>query len=113
VSGAAIGAGIGGLAALAALLLLLFLFKRKKPADMPEEAEEETAGSDQTVNLSDGGYISEYGLSDGVRPVDSDEDDEDLPQAGPGDGNYDSDLENASEHNPDELDEVALDPDEA
>jgi hypothetical protein len=109
-SNGAIGAAAGGFAALAALLLLLLLKKKKKPVEEPNgETETET-----TLNSIDDDdvYISEYGLSDGVRPVDDSDDHEDLPQCAPGEGNYGSDIENASEHNPEFEDDI-VDPDEA
>jgi hypothetical protein len=102
VSGAALGGGAaGGLAALAALALLLLLLKKKKKAiEELEETGESTAG---TIDEDDA-YISEYGLSDGVRPVDSDEDREDVPHEAMDDSGEDSGGEHMSEHNPDELD---------
>jgi hypothetical protein len=102
VSGAAIGGGAaGGLAALAALALLLLLFKKKKTkVEEPEETGESTAG---TID-DDDAYISEYGLSDGVKPIESDEDREDLPHGSVGNSDEASVGEHMSEHNPDELD---------
>jgi hypothetical protein len=89
------------LAALAALaLLLLLLKKKKKQVEEPEETGESTVG---TID-DDDAYISEYGLSDGVKPVDSDEDREDLPHEALGDSGEGNVPEHVSEHNPDELD---------
>jgi hypothetical protein len=87
------------LAAIAALLLLLLLLKKKAP--VPEQVEE-TAGSDSAALDEVDGYISEYGLSDNVRPMD-DEDQEDLPQEGASADGGDGELENASEINPDDF----------
>jgi hypothetical protein len=102
VSGAAIGGGAaGGLAGLAALALLLLLFKKRKPELLPEQPEEDT----RTTTVEDeGAFVSEYGLSDGVKQDDGDRDVGDLPQA-PGDTAAEDALaEHASEHNPDDLD---------
>jgi hypothetical protein len=89
------------LAALAALALLLLLLKKKKEkVEEPEETGESTAG---TID-DDDAYISEYGLSDGVRPVESDEDREDLPQEAVDNSDEGSVAEHLSEHNPDEVD---------
>jgi hypothetical protein len=112
VSGAVIGGSLGGLAALAALLLLLLLRKKKKQEEVEEG--EETVGSESTLGTIDGEdeYISEYGLSDGVRPLDSDQDVNDLPNDEL-DSNFIDECSNASEHNPEELDDGALDPDES
>jgi hypothetical protein len=100
VSGAAIGGGAaGGLAALAALALLLLLLKKKrKKVEAPEETVESVS---HTID-DDDAYISEYGLSDGGKRLESDEDREDLPQEALGDSNEDSVAEHLSEHNPDE-----------
>jgi hypothetical protein len=102
---------LGGLVAVAALLLLLFLFKKKKkPPDLAEETveSESAVGSAGEMEL----YISEYGLSDGVRPVDGDDDREDLPNvAGSGDA-LGSDFAGASEHNPDDIENIQSEPDE-
>jgi hypothetical protein len=94
---------VGGLAALAALLLLLFLKKRKPPDEVLEVVESETTLESTVVDSEE--YISEYGLSDGVQPMDEDDDQEDLPQLCDGSGAYNSQSENVSEHNPEELDE--------
>jgi hypothetical protein len=98
VSGAAIGGGAaGGLAALAALVLLLLLFKKKKnKIEQPEETAESTVG---TIDEEDA-YVSEYGLSDEVRPLGSDEDREDLPREGLDNSGEDGLAEHVSEHNP-------------
>jgi hypothetical protein len=109
-AGGAIGAGLGGLAALAALLLLFLLRKKTKSLQEPEETVSDTM---TVTNEEDEVYISEYGLSDGVRPVDDHDELEDLPRAAPIDLTYDSDLQNASEHNPDDFGDPDFDPDEA
>lgn len=94
---------------MAALLLLFLLKKKKKPPPMDEE----TIASDSAMETitEENAYISEYGLSDGVRPVDGDEDQKDLPRQGSGGSDDHSDLQNASEINPDEFD-PSLGPDE-
>jgi hypothetical protein len=101
-SGGAIGIGIGGLVVVGALLLLLFLMKRKKGLNVHEP--EETGDESMVDTITDNdNYISEYGLSEGVRPMEDEDGGEDLPQvAGDGD-QYVSDIENASEHNPEDL----------
>jgi hypothetical protein len=98
---------------LVALLIVLFLLKRKKK-DPKEIADDECTETDTTLSTAgdDDVYISEYGLSDGVRPVDPSEDCQDLPQAVSTGGNYESDIENASEHNP-EFEDAMADPGEA
>jgi hypothetical protein len=110
-AGGAVGIGVGSLAALAALLLLLFLKRKKKK---PDEEPEATIESEATTTVDeDDMYISEYGLSDGGRPIDEDEDVEDLPQVAASAGDYNSDMQNASEHNPDEeFGDGIFDPDE-
>jgi hypothetical protein len=57
-------------------------------------------------------YISEYGLSDDLHEMEDDDGGEDLPQAAREDGDYVSDLANASEVNPEDLDEGSFEPDE-
>jgi hypothetical protein len=111
VSSAAIGAAAGGLAALAALVLLLLLFKKRKKVDEVVETVESEATLESTIDEDDV-YISEYGLSDGVRPMDDDDDYGDLPRDVSPDGACDSETGNISEHNPEELDEGGLDLDE-
>jgi hypothetical protein len=108
LSGGAIGGGLSGLAALAALLLLLFLKRKKKE---PEQVEETVETGSNTVDEDDA-YISEYGLSDGVQPVDADQDDEDLPQAMPEEPSEGSDRAALSERSPDDFDAAEADPDE-
>jgi hypothetical protein len=102
---------LGGLAALAALLLLFLLKRKKNQGDQGEVDETMTV---ETTSMDDDEiYISQYGLSDGVRPIDGDDDYEDLPQAAPSDEPYNEEFENASEHNPEDLEGVPLDPDES
>jgi hypothetical protein len=110
-AGAAAGIGVGGLAAIGALLLLLFLIKRRKRMD-PNEPNETGGESTAETMTENEAYISEYGLSDGVRPMNDEEIREDLPQVVGDDGQYGSEIENASEHNPEDLDEGLGDPDE-
>jgi hypothetical protein len=101
-TGAAIGAGVGGLAALAALALLFILLKRRKKPEGP--LEEETTVDDTMTEVDD--YISEYGLSDGRALVDDvDGVGEDQPVMDP--GNYESDQENISERNPEDFENGA------
>jgi hypothetical protein len=103
---------MGGLAALAAVLLLLFLKKRRKKKT-GDEAQE--TGADLVIETftEDEPCISEYGLSEGCDPGEDGEDQEDLPQAGSDVGHWNSDLGNASEHNPEDIDEGILDADES
>jgi hypothetical protein len=62
-----------------------------------------------TEVLSDGmEFISEYGLSDHAPAPDDSSDNEDLPADPNGAGYFDSDEMNASEHNPDELDDFQV-----
>jgi hypothetical protein len=109
-TGGAVGIGVAGVIAIAALLTLLLFLKRRK--QKPEEPEG-TVSTETTLEAEedDGRYISEYGLSDGVRPVDHNGDAEDLPRVDGPEGDYHSDMENASEHNPEELGDGAVDSD--
>lgn len=106
LSSGAIGAGAGGLAAIAFLLLLLLLLKKKKvaPESAVETVEVDTTGADTLE------YISEYGLSDGLaHNVDSGDEaghPSDVPHE-PSD--FVSDDINASEHNPDDFEGFADD----
>jgi hypothetical protein len=110
LSSGAIGGGVSGLAALAALILL-FLLRRKKKEVV--ELDEETVETGSTTVNDDDGYVSEYGLSDAVQPLDNGEDDEDLPKSAEKDGGCDgSEMEALSERNPDEFNEAEPDPDE-
>jgi hypothetical protein len=95
-----LGGGLGGLAALAALLLLFLLFKKKKNAVDDPLAQLET---DVTLD-EESTYISEYGMSDGAKPQDHDDDGvgDDIPRSGNGPED-DDDSSGASEHNPDEI----------
>jgi hypothetical protein len=85
---------------------LLVLFKKKK--QKPDPSTQETT---ETVTLTEEAtYISEYGMSDGVRPP-GDGDDElgdDVPRRGDGPED-DDDLSGASEHNPDEIGNNGMD----
>jgi hypothetical protein len=110
-SGASIGVGLGGLAAIAALLLLLFLLKRRKK-QIPDEAGEMIDERTVDTLTEHDEYISEYGLSNDMGPMEDDEGGEDLPHSMGDDGMYASGVENASEHNPDELEGEFCDPDE-
>jgi hypothetical protein len=94
------------------LALLLFLIRKRKKPGEKEEPEHTTCDDASRSVIDDDGYISEYGLSDGVQAVDDADDQEDLPQAGPELGDYRSDVENMSEHNPEELGDEGIDPDE-
>jgi hypothetical protein len=108
---AGIGAGVGLPIAIAAVLLLLFLKRRKK--NLNDVVQETTMDTVDTVTITeDDAYISEYGLSDGALVLDED-DRGDLPQASSaGQEDYQSGMENASEHNPDDLSAGVLDADE-
>jgi hypothetical protein len=111
-SGASIGVGIAGLAVIGALLLLLFLLKRSKrqiPDEVAETMDERTV---DTLTERDE-YISEYGLSDDMAPMEDEDGGEDLPHSMGDDGVYASGIENASENNPEELEGQFGDPDEA
>jgi hypothetical protein len=109
-SGSAIGAGVGGLAALALLLLLFLLFKKKKQQnELPQELDTEC---ETTTLVEKDEYISEYGLSEGGVQDDSGDDLVDMPQGVGDDGNYISDEGNASEHNPEDGDEFGMNGDE-
>jgi hypothetical protein len=109
LSSGAIGAGAAGLAALAALLVLLLLLKKKKEPDLgPAETEIETTATLDDVN----DYISEYGMSDGVPAIDDDEN-LDMPCESGSNGDYASDVMNASENNPDDLEGFEGDADES
>jgi hypothetical protein len=111
LSKAGIGIGIGGLVALAALLLLFLLLKKKK--EVKTVSDEEIVMDETETFNSDAIYISEYGLSDNGVAAELCEDQEDLPQNGLSDGNYASDQMNASELNPDDIDDGSFAPDEA
>jgi hypothetical protein len=89
------------LAALGALLLLLLLLKKKKP---PEPNLESEVTEINTMNEMDD-YISEYGLSDGDRPAEHGDEEVDMPRVESAGGEYVSGEMNASEHNPDDLDD--------
>jgi hypothetical protein len=108
----ALGIGLGGLAVIAVLLLLLLLIKRKKDKRTEIEEEEITVEETSTIH-SDAMFISEYGLSDDNLSVEDSEDQEDLPRSALYDGNYGSDLNMASENNPEDLDDDTFSPDEA
>jgi hypothetical protein len=111
---AAVGTGLGGLAvlaALAALLLLLFLMKKKTNLEVDADEAEETLSETQTAD--DHVSVSHSGLSDGVRPMNDRGDQEDLPRTIVEGEEVHSDVLNASEHNPDELDKPDIDVDEA
>jgi hypothetical protein len=110
-SGGAIGAGVAGVAVIAALLLLLLFVKKKRHQKESNELVEQTTQDTFTNERVE--YISEYGLSDNVLSTDDLEGQEDLPREVSDAGIYNSDAMNASEHNPDELDDGALDPDES
>jgi hypothetical protein len=71
-------------AALIALQILLFLQKRKKK-DLNEISDDECTETDATLSIvgDDDVYINEYGLIDGMRPVDASEDFQDLPRVMP------------------------------
>jgi hypothetical protein len=110
LSSSAVGAGLGGLGAIAALLVLLFLLKKKKRA-IEEEIVTGTMETD-TLTAQDT-YVSEYGLSDEGNRSEASEDREDLPQVAlQGGGGYESDQMEASEHNPEEFDDIQNDADE-
>jgi hypothetical protein len=99
------------LVALAGLLMLLFVWKkRKRDPDIPIDQE---TTEDTTATLDDvGNYISEYGLSDGIVPMDGDEM---SAEAGPlpdEPGSIGSREENCSEHNPEDLDHFEGEADE-
>jgi hypothetical protein len=76
----AVGGGLAGSAALAGLFLLLLL-KRKKE----EVIEEEPEGCETTVATGtiddDPNFISEYGLSDSLSFIESDDRPSDAPRA--------------------------------
>jgi hypothetical protein len=100
---------VSGLAALAALVLL-FLLKRKKKGVEPVAETVETVST--TVDEDDA-YVSEYGLSDAVQPLEDVEGGEDLPRANGQQGNSEGgEMEALSERNPDEFNEAERDPDE-
>jgi hypothetical protein len=106
---AAVGTGLGGLsalAALAALLLLLFLKKEKNNLEAAEEEAEKTLSDTQTEDENI--YISQYGLSDRVRPMSDGGDHDDIPRTVAKGEECHCDIVNASEHSPDELDNRAL-----
>lgn len=98
------------MAALAVLLLLLLLKKKKKPpSEDAMEADEEVT---MTTTIDDDvEFVSEYGLSEGMKISESDDGPLDLPNSGGGDVTFASDAENGSEYNPDDLD-MASEPDE-
>jgi hypothetical protein len=79
---------------------LFLLFKKKKNAVDDSLAQLET---DVTLE-EDSTYISEYGMSDGTKPQDHDDDgvSDDIPRPGHG-LEDDDDGSGASEHNPDEI----------
>jgi hypothetical protein len=106
LSSGALGTGLGGLAALGGLVLLLFLFKKKKKE--PDRAEE-TPGLESTTIGELDEYISEYGLSDAGQPVDGEDDKDDLPQVGYSGDAVGRDFDCASEHNPDEIEDIRND----
>jgi hypothetical protein len=109
---AAVGGAVGGFAALAALLLLLFLFNKKRGSELIEQGVEmQDPSVDTTIDVPD--FISEYGLSEGAPPSDDDDNGVDLPLAQGEAGYYESDDRNASENNPEELDEYGIHPDES
>jgi hypothetical protein len=106
----AIGGGLGGLAALAALVLLFLLKRKKKDVIAPVEDDVETGS--RTIDEDDA-YVSEYGLSDAVQQVDSEEGGEDMPQGIPEVESEGSDMEGLSERNPDDIEAAETDPDES
>jgi hypothetical protein len=67
----------------------------------------------ETQTADDHVYVSHSGLSDGVRPMNDGGDHEDLPRTIVEGVEVHSDMLNASEHNPDELDKPDIDVDEA
>jgi hypothetical protein len=101
-TGATVGAGLGGLAALAGLILLVVLLKKKKEPSHP--ADSGTASPDLTTE-DNCTFISEYGLSEdehrggGVEDLPSD-----IVCPAASDHGYQSDVEHLSEHNPEDLD---------
>jgi hypothetical protein len=99
VSDATIGGAVAcGLVILSAFALLLLFKKKKKKVEEPEETGESTVG---TITVDD--FVSEYGMSDAQRRVDSDEDREDLPQETNHNPGKNSLTEDMSEHNPAEV----------
>jgi hypothetical protein len=99
------------LAALAGLLALLFVWKKKKmEPDIPIDQE---TTDNTTATVDDvGDYISEYGLSDGVVPMDGDEMGAEKGPLPDEPGSIGSREENFSEHNPEDLDHFEGEADE-
>jgi hypothetical protein len=93
----------------AVAVLLFLLWKKKKAAPPPDEnlVEDELSGTFGTGENEK--YISEYGLSDGGRPLDGASDHAGRSRAATSDQAYHSDVEHVSEHNPEDI-EDALDP---
>jgi hypothetical protein len=105
-SSGAIAGGVTGLFVIAALLLLLLWFKKKKKEELDEEPVEPETVTLTTEALNDDmKFISEYGLSDKVPAPGGVSDHDDLPVNPDRAGYNGSDEMNASEHNPDEMDD--------
>jgi hypothetical protein len=107
---AGVGGGLIGLSCLVALLLLLLRKKQKNEED--EEECDEGLENDESVSRVDDGeheeYVSEYGLSDGVVPLnDGLHDTGDLPSPTDSlDEHGMSEMDEVSEYNPDDFENV-------
>jgi hypothetical protein len=106
----ALAAGAAGLTILAALAIFLLVKRTKKNPPQPEE---ETIERVTETTEDENEYISEYGLSDAICSADHHEADIDFPQTALRTEDYENDFENASECNPEELDDEIVDVDEA
>jgi hypothetical protein len=97
---AVVAANVGVAILVVAVFLFIFLTKRRRNQ---ENIEGETVMETTTIGENEA-YMSEYGLSDGARAMEDDEESDLLRTARDRKQEYHSGVENASEYNPEELD---------
>jgi hypothetical protein len=112
-AGGAVGASLGGLAALAGVIVLVFLLKKKKKVQHEEEVEMgEGECEDETNDGETATYVSEYGLSDDGPIPDLENQHEDVLDGPPAEPCHDSDFEHVSEHNPEDFEDAVVEPED-
>jgi hypothetical protein len=106
----AIGAGIAGLVAVVALLLLVLAKKKRMNEAKDPESGLDTMEEKTTSNSEHDIYVSEYGLSDEIHAVNEEDNRGEARQNSRGHTDNESDVTNASEHNPEDLEDFDSDP---